>query len=238
MTDQDDFTLPFGLGAIPSPLDSRDFAVELDTAVALPARFLLKGIPPVLNQHTTPKCGGYSGAGVKMVQERADGNGWLAFDPNWIYANAQEVDGIPLPHTGTTARGVCKALHQIGPRVTGKPGTEAHHMIASYEAIPFTYDAIKRSIHQYRTPVLIGSSWYRSWFSPRRGVIPAPDVQAGGHLFFAWAWDDNVGGGSLLCQNSWGVYQGSVNGRFYAPARYLIPAIHDAWRLDDVRGDG
>lgn len=235
MTDEnDDFSQPFGLGGFASPPDARDFPVELDTAVRLPARFLLTGIPPALNQHNTPKCGGYSGAGIKGVHERADGHGFLNFDPDWIYANAQEYDGIPIPHIGTTARGVCKALQKIGPRVKGKPGTEALYRIASYEAIPWTYDAIKRSIYQYRTPVLIGASWYRSWFKPRSGVISAPDVREGGHLFFCWAWDDKVAGGSLLCQNSWGIYTGSTFGRFYAPARYMIPAIHDAWRLNDA----
>jgi hypothetical protein len=226
---------PYGLGGIPSPADPRDFPVELDTATPLPARFLLGGIPTALNQHNTPKCGGYSGAGLKMVQERADTGKFLAFDPDWIYANAQEYDTIPMPHVGTTARGVCKALQKIGPRVKGKPGTEKLYRIASYSSVPWTYDAIKRSIFQYHTPVLIGASWYRSWFHPVKGVIPAPDVHEGGHLFFAWGWDDNVAGGSLLCQNSWGQYAGSVNGRFYAPARYLIPAIHDAWRLVDQK---
>ena len=235
--DHDDFTLPYGLGGLPSPPDPNDFPAELDSALTLPVRFLLRGIPPVLNQHDLPECGGYSAAGIKTVQEKADQHGWLAFDPHWIYRIAQIYDGVPMPHVGTTARGVCKALMKVGPRITGKPGTEALHRIASYEAVPWTYDAIKRSIWQYRTPVLIGAAWYRSWFEPKRGVMGAPDVQAGGHLLWAWAWDDKIEGGSLLLQNSWGVYPGSVNGRVYAPAKWFVPAIHDAWRLNDIRGD-
>lgn len=236
MTDDthDDFAQPFGTGGIPSPLDTRDWPVELDTAVALPSRFLLPGIPPVMNQHKTPKCGGYSGAGIKAVQERADGKGFLRFDPDDVYAHAQLRDGISLPHVGTTARGVCKALAKVGARVVG---SQKRHRIASYQAVPWTYDAIKRSIFQYRTPVLIGASWYRSWFDPRKGINPPPDVRTGGHLFYVWAWDDDVAGGSLLAQNSWGLYPGSVNGRMYMPARYTIPAIHDAWRLIDAKGD-
>ena len=214
-----------GLGGIPSVPDSQDWETPLDTAVPLPERFLLPGIPAAYNQHNTPKCGGFAGAGLKGVQEREDGHGFLPFDGSWLYGRAQQYDGIPLPHVGTTARGVCKALAKEGCRVAGKPGTTAaNYRIASYTALPFTYDAIKRAIHAYQTPVLIGSAWYDSWFHPVKGVLPAPDTVAGGHLFWAWAWDDNVQGGSLLCQNSWGQYVGSVNGRFYAPIAICYPA--------------
>lgn len=234
----------FGLGGLPSAPDDQDFQTELDEALILPRRYLLsqdQAIPPVDNQHNSPMCGGYSGAGIRKQQEKADGHGWLNFDPEWLYYQAQAQDGIALPHTGTTARGVCKALQKVGARIKGKPGSETNFRIGKYTSIPWSYEAIKRSIFQYKTPVLIGASWFGSWFVPVNGILRRPDTHEGGHLFYAWGWDDDIkppeGGarlGALINQNSWGRYSGSVNGRFYAPTQYIVPAIHDAWRMEDI----
>ena len=139
-----------GLGGLPSTPDPRDWDTPLDTAAPLPARYLLTGIPAAYNQGNSPRCGGYSGAGLKGVHARADGHGFLPFDGDWLYNRAQQYDGIPLPHIGTTARGVAKALQKEGCQVRGKWGSAPLYRIASYSAVPFTYDAIKRAIHTYK----------------------------------------------------------------------------------------
>ena len=222
----------YGLGGIQSVEDDRDFTLQLDTAVTLPSRYIVRGMGPVLNQRNTPYCGGYSGVGLKQHQEKADGNGVLNFDPVWLYQRAQSYDGISRPHDGTTARGVLKALHKEGCALrSGSTATERlRYRIASYAAVSHTYPAIKAAIYQYRSPVLIGSSWFANWF--RQRVLPNPFRRVGGHLWLAIGWDDSSGG-SIIARNSWGAYAGSGNGNFYAPARVIIQHIHDAWKALD-----
>ena len=45
--------LPFGLGAIPSPPDDRDYPIALDEAAPLPSRFVSPLMPPPGNQGNT-----------------------------------------------------------------------------------------------------------------------------------------------------------------------------------------
>lgn len=230
-------TEDFGLGALPSPPDNRDFPLVLDEAAPLPARFIRRLMPPVLNQHATPMCVAFTSAGAKAWQERQDGQKFLLFDPYWLYPIAQRFDGIPLPHNGTTIRAALRVLKGTGMGLAGHPERAGEFKIAGYYAVPFTADAIKRAIMQ-SGPVLIGSAWYRSWFRPVKGVLPVPSGGiVGGHARLAFGWDDRVNDGSLLVRNSWGMRWG-VNGNSYDAFRYLIPALHDAWRAVDRIGDG
>ena len=227
--------LPFGLGAVPSPTDDRDYQLPLDTAAPLPSRFVSTLMPPVANQGSTGRCVAFSSRGVKQWEERRDGHGFLNLDAQWLYERAQAVDGIPLPHEGTTCRAALSVLLKQGMPVVGQPAT-GQNRIAAYWAVPLTVDAIKRAVLQ-QGPVLIASTWFNSWFRPVKGVLPAPSGGvAGGHARIAFGWDDGVNGGSLLVRNSWGKSWG-VNGNSYDAYRYLLPAMHDAWRADDVKGD-
>lgn len=225
MTDE----LEYGLGAIASPADPRDFIVELDQAIRLPRRFVVDGLGPVLNQGTTPMCGGYSGVGLKQHQEKRDGQGVVPFNPAALYVRARVHDGINAV-AGTTARGVLKALQKEGAMGGRRPARD--YRIASYAAVPFQVEAFKRTLHRTRQPLLVGAGWFRSWF--RVSPLPRPAGPAGGHLFLVFAWDDNVAGGSFICRNSWGRYPGSVNGNFYAPYHVLMPNVHDAWTAVDL----
>jgi C1A family cysteine protease len=227
--------LPFGLGAIPSPPDARDYQLELDTAAALPSRFVSASMPPVANQGNTGRCVAFSSRGLKQWEEFRDGHGVLDLDAQWLYDRAQAVDGIPLPHEGTTCRAALSVLLKQGIPQTGKPAT-GQNRIAAYYAVPITVDALKRALVQ-SGPVLIASTWFNSWFRPVGGVLPAPSGGvAGGHARLLFGWDDSVAGGSWLVRNSWGKAWG-VNGNSYDPYRYLLPAMHDAWRAVDVKGD-
>jgi Papain family cysteine protease len=234
----------FGLGALPSPADPRDFPIELDQAIVLPRRFLLTKMPPVLNQNVHPPteplgtCVGHTAAAVKAYEELHDGHAALPFDPFWLYHMGQRFDGIPVAHEGTTLRAVLRVMKGTGAALRGHPETAGNFKIAAYYAVPQTEDAIKRAIFQYRQPVLIASQWFGNWFRPAGGVMPRPiGSPVGGHARWVWGWDDGVGGGAALVRNSWGARWGNGAGSSYDPWRYLIPALHDAWRATDVIGD-
>ena len=38
-------------------------------------------------------------------------------------------------------------------------------------------------------PIVVSTTWYRSWFHPVNGVLPAADVAVGGHAIVAYGWD-------------------------------------------------
>lgn len=232
------------LGAIPSPPDPRDFRLEphLDTAATLPAKFRAPLLGPVLNQGNTGRCVAFSGTGVRQQQERADGDwpkGWPTLDPEWLYEHAEAIDGIPTPpgpNRGTTIRAALQVLAKQGQPLTGKPTTAGGFRIASYWAVPYTADAIKRALVQFG-PVWIAIRFDRAWFHPVRGVMPPPSSSVvGGHAIYLFGYDDSVAGGSALMRNSWGKGWGT-NGNCYFPWRYLLPVLHDAWSTADVKGD-
>src|ERR1700675_1639219 len=178
----------FGLGAIPSPPDARDFPIQLDLAGPLPARYVSKLLPPPLNQSTTPKGVAFSSAGAKGWEERHDGHGFLPFDPSWLYPRAQAIDGVPGPHDGTTIRAALKVIKAQGYALIGHPETGGSYKIGAYYAVPMTEDGIKRAILQ-SGPVLVGTVWYYSWFKPVKGILPAPSGGiAGGHARYAFGW--------------------------------------------------
>lgn len=231
-------TEQFGLGAIPSPLDPRDYPLVLDAAISLPRRFVSPLMPPTLNQHASPMCVAYTSAGIKSFEERRDGHPtFLAFDPAWLYPIAQRFDGIALPHEGTTIRAALRVMKGTGMALVGHPETAGSYKIAAYYKVPLVADSIKRAIFTHG-PVLIGSAWYNSWFRPVKGRLPAPSGGiAGGHARYAYGWDDDDGGGALLVRNSWGKGWG-IQGNSYDPYQYLIPVLHDAFRATDVIGDG
>lgn len=205
-------------------------------AIPLPPRYVAPLMPPVLNQHTSPMCVGFSTAGVKGFEERRDGHGFLGFDPAWLYRLAQGFDGLPNPHDGTTLRAALRVMKGTGYALLGHPEAAGHFKIAAYYAVPQDTNSIKRAVIQHG-PVLIGSAWYRSWFRPTNGIMPNPfGGVVGGHARYVFGWDDSVNGGSFLVRNSWGKTWG-VNGNSYDAYRYLVPALHDAWRATDVLGD-
>lgn len=231
--------LPFGLGAIPSPPDDRDFPITLDQAVALPSRFVSTLMPPVSNQGNTGRCVAFASTGLKQWEERRDGHLFLNLDREWLYEHAEAIDGIPTPpgpQRGTTCRAALKVLLKQGQPIVGQPQTALSHRIAAFYAVPLVADSIKRAVMQHG-PVLIASEWFGSWFHPVKGILPAPSGGiVGGHARLVFGWDDGVNGGSLLVRNSWSSKWG-VNGNSYDAYRYLVPALHDAWRATDILGD-
>lgn len=220
------------LGAIPSPPDPNDFQLEpqLDTAAPLPGRFVSTLMPPVSNQGDTGRCVAFSSTGMKQWQERRDGHGFLPLDADWLYLAA---GGSNDRQRGLTCRNALSVLLHRGEPLIGHPGTAPDFRIAAYYAVPFTVAALKAALFQFG-PLLIASAWYGNWFHPKSGILPAPVGHVvGGHARVLFGWDDAVNSGSFLVRNSWGAWPGSVNGNSYDAFRYLVPAIHDAWKSVD-----
>ena len=226
------------LGAVPSPADARDFQLAVDLAAPLPSKYRAPLMGPVLSQ-IGGTCVPHAATGMKQQQERAGGDwpvGWPPLDPYWLYAQSRQVDGIPDTFAGTTCRAALSVLLHKGEPLIGKPLTAGSFVIASYAAVPMSYEPLKAAIYQYG-PLLIGSMWYGGWLRPVSAVLPPPSgAPIGGHATLLFGWDDAVDTGSLLGRNSWGKAWG-VNGNYYAPARYFVPALHDAWRSLDKTGD-
>lgn len=230
MTDQ------YGLGAVESPPDPRDWPLALAPVTApLPRRYVCNGMGPVLNQGQKPQCVAYSSAGLKTWQEKRDAHGVVTFDTDWLYVRCKAIDGIAGP--GTTVRAAMRVMKGSGYRPLSEPDElPAHFKIAAYYAAPTTIDGMKAALVQYG-PIVVGGRWFNSWFHPVNGIIDAgTGGVAGGHAVLVFGWDDDVAGGSLLVRNSWGLYQGSTNGNFYAPYRHYVHELWEAWKSVDVVG--
>lgn len=218
---------PFGLGAIESPPDDRDWTIDalyamagLEPVAAAPPSFRVPPpYPSVLNQHTTPQCVAYSHSWLKAYQDLRD-TGPANFDEGRFFQNI-----------GGTSQGavVRYALEELVDR--GYPivevGQSALHRIQAYYAVPVTKAAIQAAIIAFG-PIELSTVWHWSWFNPRStGVLPPPDATAGGHAIVAIGWDNR----GLELVNSWGTNYG-LNGHVWLPWSY-IGQIREAWKAVD-----
>jgi hypothetical protein len=225
VTDPIDIT-QFGLGAIPSPSDDRDWQISqayadagLTPFAAPPAAYMAPTpYPPVYNQGASPRCVAYSSGGSKVYQDLRDTG---LFTPNQSLFYAQ----IGGTATGAVPRVALSQMLNYGyPPATGLPSA---HKIKAYYAVPTAQLAIQQAIMAFG-PVLIASPWYNSWFRPVNGVLPAPDTVAGGHEFYALGYETR----GPRCRNSWGTAWG-IGGDFILPWSMLHLAS-EAWKTLDV----
>lgn len=225
MTDPID-TTEFGLGAIQSPADARDWPISqayllaaLEPVAAPPAAFLAPTpYPPVYNQMALPQCVAYSNGGSKVYQDLRDTG---LFAPN---------QSLFFSQIGGTANGAVPrvALNQM--LTAGYPpvsGAATDHRIAAFYAVPVAAIDIQSAIMSFG-PVLLVTPWYNSWFRPVNGVLPAPDTQVGSHEFYVLGWDAR----GLRCRNSWGSLWG-LGGDFILPWSMLHLA-YEAWKSVDA----
>lgn len=222
------------LNGEPSPDDPRDFPFELDTALELPARYIVPGLGPVLNQGNTGTCGGHAGIGLRQWQEKRDGHGIIAGDPFVLYDLCRAVMGSPDParRLGTTARTVLRVLKGSGTPLRG--GGRAGK-IATYWRVPNSTGAIKQAILRHGV-VLVRCDWDAAWMRlPINRVLRAPvGTKVGGHLFLLFGWDDAVNGGSFLMRNSWGRWSIAGSGNAYMRTGWFLARRPEVWASTDV----
>lgn len=220
----------FGLGALPSPPDDRDYPIDqlyaatgTEMPMAVPATYVVPGnIPPVLNQGSTPRCVAYSSEMMKSYQDRIDQGKFFPFDEAKFF---YRIGGGP--NGAITRNAFAEMLHAGYP--LDSVDQAGQHKIAAYYRVPVTRSDIQAAIMSFG-PVVLGMSWYNSWFNPTStGLLRPPSGGVvGGHAIAAIGWDSR----GLRLRNSWGVNWG-VNGDCYMPWSYLA-YTGEAWKAVDV----
>ena len=225
-------TTEYGLGAIESPPDPRDYpiaalyaslGIEPAEAAALAARYVHAPMPVVLNQHATPQCVAFSAASEQMAFDQCDQHAWYAFDEGTFFSM---IGGGPGGADVRVALGVRKAT---GYPTVGRNDAGSHR-IAAYYTVPKDALSLKQAIYAFG-PLVFSTPWANSWFHPgANGVLPAPSGGlAGGHALVAYGWDDAKG---LLLRNSWGAAWGVAGDAFLPYSQ--IGTTWSWWRAVDV----
>jgi hypothetical protein len=225
--------MDFGLGAIQSPPDERDFLLSqlyADTGVVppatLPPSFRVAHPAPILDQGKTPQCVAYSTARMKMWQDRDDQPAlkWHDFDEPAFFRN------IGGTSQGAYLRAAMDRLLKVGYPVVGGTTPTATHRIKAYYAIPKSILDIKRAIFSFGT-IVLATPWYNSWTTPKNGILPKPDYSVGGHAIDAEGWDDRYG---LLVPNSWGTKWSPIHkGVAFMPYAYVTQCVWELFKTVD-----
>lgn len=224
----------FGLGAIPSPEDERDYPIEglyaltgREKALVIPASYTVPTpAAPVLDQGTTPQCVAFSTAAMKVYQDTRDTG---PFDPDEALFFAA-IGGGP---NGAVVRNAFDQLVKAG-YPEKKTGRAALHKIGSYWRVPVTLPEFQAALMAFG-PIVVGMSWLNSMFRPAsNGVLTCDQASgiAGGHAIYVEGWIVIGGQTYLIPHNSWGASWG-INGRAYLPVSALS-LIGEAWKAQDV----
>jgi len=231
-------TSTYGLGAVPSPVDSQDYPLSRAPGIATaptafpPTYMLPNTIPLPLNQNGFPYCVGYAVTGVKNYQEHLQTGKWLYDDASAdrVYYRCKQVDG--WAGDGTFLRTGLQVAQSYG--VVAANGHR--YLIGSYynllaDGDPLTN--IKTTLVYYKRPVLIVTPWYENWWTLGRNyTLRAPSGGlAGFHAYWVYGYADGSNGATgLRCEQSWGLSWGN-KGRFYLPWQYATPT--DLWATID-----
>lgn len=229
------------LGRIPSPDDPRDWPIRslLNVPALLPVlperhvdSVLGRRLKDRFDQGETSSCVGQSTALVKRVQERRDLFRDVKIDPIRIWETAKLNDGLPDPgsNRGTYIRTALDLLRLSAPVVNRDPA-DPRMRIAAYYRIS-TVEEAQAAIFA-TGPIVVGASWFESWFDPEDGVLPEPDVEVGGHAFVLYGFDNATQ--TFLAANSWGTGW-AEGGDFAVPYRFFGPGapVDEAWKLVDA----
>ena len=217
-----------GLGYLESPVDARDWSIDTlfalaaaDPAAAVPLRHTVPPPhPPTLNQGLKPECVAYSSSWVKAYEDLRD-QGVFDFDEHAFFG---QIGGTP---DGAFIRNALARMLSAGYPVSGSPSSAPLHRIEAYYAVPVTVAAIKGAVRAFG-PVIIGTPWFKSWFHPVHGILPAPTSVSGGHAIVVIGWDET----GFRLRNSWGTAWG-INGDCVLPYA-LLAEVREAWKVVDA----
>ncbi|MGV0985007.1 MAG: C1 family peptidase [Limnohabitans sp.] len=191
----------YGLGAIPSPIDERDYPIAMlyasmgiEEPLAVPLAYNVPhALPPVLNQGNKPQCVAYSSECMKAYEDRIDQGRWFPFDEDRFFAR---IGGGP---NGAFLRAAFDEMRSTGYPLDGGGGA-SQHKIRAYYAVPVTKASVQAAIMSFGV-IVIGFHWSNSWFSPQgNGQLRPFSSLAGGHAIAAVGWDSR----GLRLRNSWG----------------------------------
>jgi len=221
--------LTYGLGAIQSPEDPRDFPIEalyaargMVPAVALPTAYTVPApLAPVVDQGSSPMCVAYSSGWVKVYEDLRDQGPFNADEPTFF----AQIGGGP---NGAYTRDAFTRMLNFGYPPVGNAAAAGQHKIAAYYSVPVERTALCQAILDFG-PVVLSMPWYSNWFSvDADGDLRPPATQVGGHAIVAVGWDAS----GLWLQNSWGTDFGVQGGRCRLPWAYLS-RVWEAYKAVD-----
>jgi len=192
----EDEPIGFGMGRIPM-WDRRNWmmAPYLDPLAAYPLA-TYHTVARILNQGSSPSCVGHGGR-HDLEATPVPVPFMVGPDAMTIYNQCQRIDGIPLPHDGTTLQALTRYLQSAG-------------FWSSYVWAGSIEDVIRWVLA--KGPVVIGVSWLAGMMTPdSRAVIRATGGVVGGHCVAVTGYDQ-VSGYFRIAQ-SWGTSWGPQHGK-------------------------
>jgi hypothetical protein len=227
---------PFPTGAIPSPLDDRDYPVarRVATAVPLPPAFRLSRLPVVTNQYRG-SCVTHAMTGVAGYDEIHEAGGTVRLDPEPWYDELREEQGQPGAE-GLVVRDALMSWLSKGPPMLY--GQREHYRISAFYAVPTVLTAIKQALYQLGHPVLLVNHLATAWgdttpsgqLAPIDTYEPQDQWTNQTHLWWAWGWDDRASLG-LLIRSSWSTEFGKNGNCYMTPDQFAASAI-EAWYVE------
>lgn len=217
-----------GMGALPSPPDPRDWQItDLlaadGFAAAMPSRFVVSNLPPVLDQGLNPTCVAHSHSSMKAWMDHIDQGKFPNFNEPLFH---RQIGGTSQ---GAVARYALDRMKEYGyPVVT--LGDAGLHKITAYYAVAKDINVIKQALMSYGPLTMLGP-WYPSWINnlPSSNILPAPFGIPNGHCVLVVGWDDSKG---FLFQNSWGLFWGD-QGRAWMPYGLATVVMWEFWKAID-----
>lgn len=245
-------------GAVKDPYDGRDLLVQEviagAPAVTLPLEFEVPYDYPVKNQGRAWSCVAQATAAHKQYQEKKRlsarvvykqckltdgyyGKGTYTRQGVKVLANFGAPEEYLAPEKNNQSDDAYLAF-DITPAMTenARQHKSARYLsCAVYERDlegktmdEALHDSIKRSLFEYKQPIVLAIPWYGNYQPDALGILPKPNrLFLYGHAILCTGWTATD---HLKCINSWGELWG-VNGRFYL--RRDAPK-YDAWFSIDM----
>lgn len=242
----------FGLGAIESPLDMRDYTYDMiskDTSdkVDIPEEFILKYKFPILSQGKICSCVAHALSEMKSFIDDVDPNNM--YSVGFIYANRNEDD---YQGTGMITREALSHLVKDGDcfneefnvneeypdilKTLESKGKEklfekaAEHKSLAY--IRLEKEDIKEYLVKFQKPILISVRVYENFYDSilNGGIIPSEPsgIKKSSHAMIIIGFKKDM----LILVNSWNEKNGD-NGLFYLDLNSSI--IKELWVLEDEK---
>lgn len=230
------------LGALPDPVDSRDFVRERIVGSA-PIVSLAPYGPEAWNQGATNSCTGHAGAAFLFnLYGRALGKnrGWTP-SPFWLYYMARQKSGMEGADNGAYLRDLMKVMHEDGAAPIEAHATRSPRTPPSEQSLRFAKSMTVRdyqrilaiatapkvmmtTIGDEKLPVIAGIRLFESInsstakFSGRISIPAAGEREIGGHAVLIDGYDARRE--VFYGLNSWGTQWG-LGGRFEIPFEYF-----------------